>query len=380
MAADKGTVLIVNSDQYLGLGIRDILEIEDFKTFYQPDPRLAADDAQRLQPDLVLTTFFMPYLNGVSLCQHLKANPHTADIPVVFTTTAAYANDILDALRAGVADYLISPFPVEEMLETVTEQIARYRARRQQIEALREQEISNLAKINRLQDEVLRVVSHDLKVPLSVIKSSAQMLREDVVDLHGTNNRLLEYISMIDVSVKKMTELVVDLLDAVRLEETPRFDRVTLALSPYLRQALEEHKYAAKEKGVRLTFRQPKPDITVSISPERMGQALQNLLSNAVKYTPNGGKVILKASPQDNHVYISITDTGLGIPTEALHNLFQKFYRVPLPEHQAQSGTGLGLAIAKTVVEQHGGKIEVTSALGQGSTFTIVLPLDAETA
>lgn len=380
MVVDKGTVLIVNHDQHLSLDIKDVLELEGFTAFYQPDPLHAQDDTQRLQPDLVLTAFFMPHLNGVNLCRHLKANPHTADVPVVFTTTAAHANDILDALRAGVADYLISPFSADELIETITEQIARYRMRRQQIEALREQEISNLAKINRLQDEVLRVVSHDLKVPLSVIKSSAQMLREDLVELHGTDSRLLEYVSMIDVSVKKMTELVVDLLDAVRLEETPRFDRVTLAISAYLKQALEEHKYAAKEKGVKLTFRQPKPDVTVSISPERMGQALQNLLSNAVKYTPNGGKVTLKASPHNGHLHISITDSGLGIPSEAIPNLFQKFYRVPLPEHQAQSGTGLGLAIAKTVVEQHGGKIEVESTLGSGSTFTIVLPLDSDKA
>jgi len=377
MAADTGTVLIVNHDQHLSHDIKDILALDGYTAFHQPDPRFALDDAQRLQPDLVLTTFFMPHLNGVDLCRILKANPRTADIPVVFLTAATNGHHILEALRAGVADYIISPFSADELMETVKEQITRYRARRQQMEAMREQEISNLAKINRLQDEVLRVVSHDLKVPLSVIKSSAQMLREDLVELHGAESRLLEYVNMMDVSVKKMTELVVALLDAVRLEESPRFDRVALALTPYLKQALEQHKYAAKEKGVKLTFKQPKPDVTVHISPERMGQALQNLLSNAVKYTPSGGKVTLKAIPHNGHLHISISDTGLGIPSEAIPNLFEKFYRVPLPEHQAQSGTGLGLAIAKTVVEQHGGKIEVTSALGQGSTFTIVLPMDS---
>ncbi len=377
MAANAGAVLIVNHDQHLSLDIKRILEAEGFTAVYQPDPHLALDDAQRLQPDLVLTTFFMPQLSGVELCRQLKANPRTAEIPLVFVTAVSNGHHILEALRAGVADYIISPFSADELMETVKAQITRYRARRQQMETLREQEVSNLAKINRLQDEVLRVVSHDLKVPLSVIKSSAQMLREDLVELRAANSRLIEYVNMIDVSVKKMTELVVALLDAVRLEESPRFDRVALALTPYLRQALEQHKYTAREKGVKLTFKQPKPDVMVHISPERMGQALQNLLSNAVKYTPSGGKVTLEATQHDGHLRISISDTGLGIPSEAIPNLFEKFYRVPLPEHQAQSGTGLGLAIAKTVVEQHGGKIEVTSALGKGSTFTIVLPLDS---
>ncbi|NJL95228.1 MAG: cell wall metabolism sensor histidine kinase WalK [Anaerolineae bacterium] len=107
-----------------------------------------------------------------------------------------------------------------------------------------------------------------------------------------------------------------------------------------------------------------------------MGQVLNNLLSNAIKYTPEGGNVTLGASQRQGRAIITISDTGYGIPADALPHLFEKFFRVKRPEHMAEKGTGLGLAIVKGIVEQHGGEIRVESTLGAGTSFSVLLPLE----
>lgn len=374
MSEEMGVLLVVEDDLNSLQLMIDLLTAEGYTVHTQVNGLAAVDDALNLRPDLILLDVMLPGLNGFEICQRLKASPIAADIPVIFLSALTDVSEKIKAFRAGGADYVSKPFPPEEVLMRIKTHLSLYRQRKQ-IDSLRAQQVGSLEQITQLQNEVLRVVSHDLKVPLSVIKSSAQMLREDVLEQPTPEPRLLEYARMIEQSVNKMTGLIVDLLDAIRLESTPRFDREPIALGDYLRQTLDEHQHAAAAKGLTLTLQAPTPDITVNISPERMWQALQNLISNAVKYTPSGGTVTLSAAQQDSTLRIRVQDTGLGIPAIDIPNLFEKFYRVQRPEHQAQSGTGLGLAIVKTVVEQHGGTIEVESVLEEGSTFTVILPL-----
>lgn len=374
MSEEMGVLLVVEDDLNSLQLMIDLLTAEGYTVHTQVNGLAAVDDALNLRPDLILLDVMLPGLNGFEICQRLKASPIAADIPVIFLSALTDVSEKIKAFRAGGADYVSKPFPPEEVLMRIKTHLSLYRQRKQ-IDSLRAQQVGSLEQITQLQNEVLRVVSHDLKVPLSVIKSSAQMLREDVLEQPTPEPRLLEYARMIEQSVNKMTGLIVDLLDAIRLESTPRFDREPIALGDYLRQTLDEHQHAAAAKGLTLTLQAPTPDITVNISPERMWQALQNLISNAVKYTPSGGTVTLSAAQQDSTLRICVQDTGLGIPAIDIPNLFEKFYRVQRPEHQAQSGTGLGLAIVKTVVEQHGGTIEVESVLEEGSTFTVILPL-----
>ncbi|MEL7436579.1 MAG: ATP-binding protein [Chloroflexota bacterium] len=111
---------------------------------------------------------------------------------------------------------------------------------------------------------------------------------------------------------------------------------------------------------------------------KRMMRVFENLLSNAIKYTQDGGTVDIHVLEAGDTVAIDVVDTGLGIPTDMVENLFQPFQRVNSEEHMAQEGTGLGLSIVKTLVEQHGGTVEVSSVLGEGSRFRVTLPVHEE--
>jgi len=171
--------------------------------------------------------------------------------------------------------------------------------------------------------------------------------------------------------------MVANLLDLGRIEAEARMDVEECDMTAIIGKVVADHAAQADLKRQSLQV-QIAPDLpTVSGNPLRLGQALANLLSNAIKYTPEGGRVLLSADTAEGQVMICVKDNGIGIPQEDLPHIFDKFYRVKRPETEDIIGTGLGLSIVKTIVEKHQGRVWVDSKVGEGSTFTIILPASA---
>jgi signal transduction histidine kinase len=159
------------------------------------------------------------------------------------------------------------------------------------------------------------------------------------------------------------------------IEKRPLF-YCDLALSARIEQKIRDSitnfNFSATQKNIALTLELPEESIRLTSDARLLTQALHNLLSNAIKYTPEGN-VTLRAQVNDSEVVIIVTDTGIGIPADALPHIFERFYRVK--EHSIIfEGTGLGLSIAQTIILQHKGTLTVDSEPGRGSTFTIRLP------
>jgi signal transduction histidine kinase len=171
------------------------------------------------------------------------------------------------------------------------------------------------------------------------------------------------------------TQFIQSLLDLTRIEAGAplRLDRTSL--NGFLHACADRFSFLAKDKGLALVFEALPQELQIEVDRMRMAQVIHNLLSNAIKYTPPGGQVILRAQPSDGGVYISVEDSGYGIPARYLPQIFDKFFRVPHSKHRQQEGTGLGLSIVKAIVEQHGGQVQVESQEGQGTCFTVFLPL-----
>jgi two-component system phosphate regulon sensor histidine kinase PhoR len=131
----------------------------------------------------------------------------------------------------------------------------------------------------------------------------------------------------------------------------------------------------AEEKGVDMTLRPRRDKLVIWGTEEGLDRIFVNLVSNAVKYTPSGGTVTVSVRRVEEQAQVEVADTGIGIPEEALPYLFQEFYRAPNAKALDDVGTGLGLAIVKDLVEQYGGRTEVESMVGQGTTFTVTFPL-----
>jgi PAS domain S-box-containing protein len=231
-------------------------------------------------------------------------------------------------------------------------------------------DISARRELERLQHEFLAMASHELRNPVTVVRGHAQLLKR-----RGSYNE--RSVDAILVQSEQLQRLVDDLLLASQIEA----DRLDLSLVPTDLVA-EVQTAAESTRAVRpsITVEAPPGPLVVLADRQRFRQVLANLLTNAVKYSPEGSEIVLRVGREDRRARVAVVDRGVGIPGEAIPRLFDRFFRTEGASRQAQ-GLGLGLFIIRRIVEAHGGRIDVESELGQGSTFSVTLPLsDAPSA
>lgn len=231
------------------------------------------------------------------------------------------------------------------------------------------QDISNLKQVDRIKNEFVHTVSHDLRSPLTSVLGYTEL-----VDRAGSlNEQQIEFIGRIRSSVKNITTLVDELLDLSSLEAGVDTRRETVRLEDILQLALDtlEGQFKLNNQTIQINVGENLPSIRAN--PIRLRQLLDNLLSNAAKYSPSGSTIRVSLLDEDSWIFFSVADEGPGIPQSEQGRIFEKFYRASNVSYQSK-GTGLGLAIVKSIVDSHQGRIWVESVEGKGSTFFVVLP------
>jgi signal transduction histidine kinase len=234
-----------------------------------------------------------------------------------------------------------------------------------------------LKALDRLRAEVISVASHELKTPINVIVGYLQLLQDSVYGEMTAKQR--EITRTLENQARSLGRLVKQLLDVTRFQAGGgRIDPRPLKLGQLLEEMENSFHVLAVQRGVRFMVARHDglPDEVVW-DRDRMSEVLGNLLSNAFKFTPRGGEVELAAEPAPGGVVIHVRDTGAGIPPDQLPHIFEKFYQADNQRAASQEGSGLGLSIAREIVNAHGGELTVESAVGAGTTFTIVMPLQA---
>jgi signal transduction histidine kinase/putative methionine-R-sulfoxide reductase with GAF domain len=232
-------------------------------------------------------------------------------------------------------------------------------------------DISHFKELNQLKNDFVSSVSHDLKSPLSSILLAINL----VAEAGAVTESQQELINTVDRQVRAMGQLIDDILDIGKIEAGIDMEMEPCGLAPIIGAVIEAFDPQATDKSIELSVSLADELPPVLANGMRLRQVFYNLIGNAIKYTPSAGKVHVKAYPAEDEIRIQIADTGVGIPPSDQPHIFEKFYRVRGEHATNVKGTGLGLAISKGIVERHHGRIWLESIFGEGSTFTVALPI-----
>src|SRR3989441_1771038 len=384
---DKPHILIVDDDLALLQALPQALylRIDGIKVDTSDEAQSAIGRIAEREYYAIVSDIKMPGMDGLALLA--KVQELRPDTPTLLITGHGERDLAVQALRGGAYDFIQKPIDRDYLVAALHRAIQTYQLRREvkvqrlalelharSLERMVQERTNQLVEANAAKDKFLSIVSHELKTPLTSLKGMTELFRRQVERAEAPEIVSIG-LSDMERSIRRMEVLVNDLLDS-SLIETNMFvlHRKRCDLVELCRHLLDEYTAGG---GPALTFEIPGDPIEVEVDADRMSQVIINLLSNARKYSPKGSPITVTLQQAGYEATASVRDMGVGIPPEMLPNIFEQFYRVPGVEVQdgPHTGLGLGLYISRKIVERHGGHIDVQSVPGQGSTFSIVLPM-----
>lgn len=228
------------------------------------------------------------------------------------------------------------------------------------------------ANLQRQYTEFVQNVSHELRNPLTFLRGYLDLILED--GLGPVPPKIRESLTIVSRRTETMQKLVDNLVTYQQLKMMPP-EFSTVDVRTLIETTVTSAQPTARQKGISLSAELPPALPAITANADQLRQVLDNLLNNALKFTPEGGRVTVKAHAGSDTVQISVADTGLGIPADSLDKIFRRFFRAKVSARQQIPGTGLGLTIVKQIIDTHHGDIAVKSAEGHGTTFTVTLPI-----
>lgn len=339
---------------------------------------MALMGARIIQPDLILLDIKMPKMDGYEVCQQLKADAQTSEIPVIFLSVLDETFNKVKAFTVGGVDYITKPFQIEEVLARVQNQLTlrllqkRLAEQNTLLRTLESEMRISLEKekdLSQRRSAFLSLVSHEFRTPLTTILSSNQILERYRDKL--SQEKTLNHHRRIQTAVGQMMQLLDEVMLIGQAEAGKlKFEPKSMNLVAFCSDLVEILQMSATHH--QLVFASSGSCTDVQMDEKLLGHILTNLLSNAIKYSPNGGTVRLNLVINAESVVFCIQDSGIGIPPKDIPHLFESFERAS--NVGGIPGTGLGLAIVRKSVDLHGGQIAVESEIGVGTSFIITLP------
>lgn len=296
---------------------------------------------KKKKPALILLDIMMPEMDGFEVCQRIKEDPETHDIPVIFLTAKDNMESIVRGFEVGAVDYISKPFNVQELLKRVGTHLELHHNR----QALKEK--------NEIQKELIHVLCHDLSNPLAAIMSFSEMLQEEPEDAV----ELGKHITRSATNGMEIIRLIRDLrafeekdIETRKLNLKEIIDEARLILLPKL-----------KEKGIVLEVNMEDQIEVIAEEVSLKNTVINNLLTNAIKFSEPGAVIRIDITKTDEHVLMSVVDHGIGIPRQILNDLFDVTKNTNRTGTRGERGTGFGMPLVKKFIERYGGQIEVSS-------------------
>lgn len=387
-SASKGSTILIVDDTPINVAIlSEHLVSHGFSVMVAQDGEEGLERARFAPPDLILLDVMMPGMGGFETCRRLKSHDATKDIPVIFMTALSGIGDKITGYEVGGVDYVTKPFQTEEVLARINTHLSLQAMRRQLVaqnwqlqqeiadrqkaEVVVAQRSQELARSNAELEQMAYVASHDLQEPLRMVTSYVQLLAQRYggqldADAH-------DFIGFAVDGAKRMQALIDDLLTYSRVGTTAKSLEVA-DCDVVMKTALQSLRMAIEESGAQI---QCVALPTIMGDAAQLAQVFQNLLANAIKFRgERAPQIEVGVEPEDDFWRFEVKDNGIGIAPEYFGRIFVMFQR--LHNRSKYPGTGIGLAICKKIVEQHGGRIWVESASGQGAVFKFTLPREVQ--
>jgi len=368
-------ILVVNDNVDSLRTIVDHVEYSNqhYKVLQSISAPLALEIAINKLPDLIITDWDMPGMNGIELIRELKRHEATKDIPIIMATAVMTTPENLKtALDAGAVDYIRIPVDKIELSARVYSMLKLSRSYKE------------IKTLNGMKDKLFSIIAHDLRNPFNTLLSYSRLLIRKVrkFDVDTIESHLL----LINKSAEKAYALLEDLLLWARSQRGAiRFEPEETELKFIVDETIELFSGNSRTKEIKV-INQIDKSINLYADEIMLNTIIRNLLSNAIKFSEKGGeitfsteKIILPKKPEcKEFIEIIVTDTGKGIAKKDIGKLFRIDISFSTVGTAMEKGTGLGLILCKEFIEQHGGKITVTSELGKGSRFVFTLPIVKE--
>jgi len=367
---EKKRILVVDDEISLIEGVRDILELAGYEILTAHNGKEGLALFQSARPDLVVADIMMPVMDGYEFCAQVRQLPYGVQTPFIFLTAKGEKGDIHRGRMLGADDYLTKPFEADDLLVIIKSRLNRAAA----IEEVTDQEM------DRLRNAIVRTLSHEFRTPLTFISGYTELLSESEGNLNTSELELL--LKGLQEGSRRLQYLVDNFLFLVSLQAGSAahdlaHSREAVSLLGVLQTVVTRKSREAAAKSVEIQMAVPDDLPFVPGNFAMLTSALERVLDNAIKFSPPGhSPITVSARSEQDEVVVVIADHGVGIPAEALPDIFRAFEQVNR-DRQEQSGAGLGLAITKAIIELHGGTVSADSQPGKGTTITIALPAAA---
>lgn len=363
----KARVLVVD-DMAANIDILLNLLTNDYEVMVAMDGKDALKCVKDSTPSIILLDIMMPGIDGYEVCRQLKSDPGTAEIPLIFLTALADDQDEEKGLNLGAVDYITKPFSPMLVKARVKNQLALAQARSTVITQRDhiEENYERLRKLELLRDELVHMLIHDLRSPLTGLCGNLEYALRYGEIKDGETRECLQH--SLD-SGNSLCQMISSVLDVSKLESGQfPLDPRNCNLTELVHNSVQELGALTKSHHLRL----PKSESPVHAycDPEVIERVISNLIANAVKFTPEGGQIHIHLTREKDAIRLSVSDSGPGIPQELQEKVFEKFGQAKGHRYS----TGLGLTFCKLAIRAHGGKIQLESKVGNGTTFHITLP------
>ncbi len=361
MVVDDNPVNLQLLFESLGSAGYRILVCEDGET--------AVRQAKDAQPDLILMDVLLPGISGYDSCRAIRAQAETSDIPIIFLTALTQTNDKLEGFDAGGVDYLTKPLQLSEVLARVSTHLSLRNLRREL-----EDRNQELKRRDERRERLFSIIAHDLKSPMATFVSATRLLAE----FEPGDESYPEMVQTLKARAHRLDRQISELLawGEYQISEG-RLSPRTIDLTALIDEIVTEAEPETSLKRLAVVKCTPE-SLAATLDPTAVRTIVSNILGNAIKFTPDGGSVRIELSRDGSKVVVSIQDSGIGMSSAQTAKLFTRTGRAHRPGTKGEGGSGLGLILASEIAELMGGRIDVTSEEGSGTTFSLVVPVGEE--